>query len=265
MQRILATRPDAFPLVETYMFSRRIGLGALFSRVPATDAGAPPRYAPPGIGRLFDRDELVVETRAIALAWLRAGIGAEARFAIEKSPWHLHELGLIAEVLPEARFVNVLRDGRDVAVSLVHARRSWSDWGQREASPVVAEAARSWRDGLSLVARAAPVLGSSLLEVRFEDLKADPRAAVARLFDHCRMPHSDADAERAVELTDFARQPGPAGPGEIRRAGRVGEWRERFGIADGRRFERIAGGLLREQGYESDPRWWLRQPLRSRL
>ena len=265
MQRILATHPDAFPLVETYMFSRRIGLGALFSGVPATDAGAPSRYAPPGIGRLFDRDELVLETRAIALAWLRAGVGTEPRFAIEKSPWHLHELGLIAEVLPEARFVSVLRDGRDVAVSLVHARRSWSGWGQREASAVVAEAARSWRAGLSLLARAAPVLGSNLLEVRFEDLKTDPHAAVRRLFAHCGMPYTAADVGRAVESTDFARQPGPSGPGEIRRTGRVGEWRERFGIADCRRFERIAGDLLRERGYESDPRWWLRQPLRSRL
>jgi hypothetical protein len=49
------------------------------------------------------------------------------------------------------------------------------------------------------------------------------------------------------------------------RGGRVGDWRERFGIRDAWSFERVAGGALRATGYEPDPRWWLRRPLRSRL
>ena len=105
------------------------GWARLFRPVPARDrrrgpgTGAPRPRAPvhaPGAGG---------EARDIALRWLRRECPRGPASSVEKSPWHLHELALIAEILPEARFVNVVRDGRDVAVSLIEARRSWSRVG----------------------------------------------------------------------------------------------------------------------------------------
>jgi sulfotransferase family protein len=246
---MLSAHPQAFPLFETYVFSNRIGLGALFGPVPRTLGGGASGLAPPGLGRLFTRGDLVTEVRAIALRWLDAGVPEGTRFAIEKSPWHLHDLLLIAEVLPEARFVNVVRDGRDVAVSLLEARRSWSQVGPSEPAAVIAEAARAWRTGLTLADRASAELGEPMLEVRFESLRADPAVGCRELFEHCRMPATARDVEEAASLTALG----------------VGDWRTRFGVRDALRFERIAGETLRETGYEPDRRWWLRQPLRSRL
>ena len=79
------------------------------------------------------------------------------------------------------------------------------------------------------------------------------------------MPATDAEVERAVASADL--ELGDRSPTRADRCapGRVGEWRERFGIPDARRFERIAGATLRATGYEPDRRWWLRRPLRSRL
>ena len=77
----------------------------------------------------------------------RRAVPADTRFAVEKSPWHLHELRLIAEVLPEARFVNVLRDGRDVAVSLSRPAGRGRNSAPREPAEVLAEAARTWVTG----------------------------------------------------------------------------------------------------------------------
>ena len=265
VQRMLAAHPAAFPLLETYMFSGRVGLGALFAPVPPDAGDDAPGAAPPGLGRLFTRGELLTETRAIARGWIARAVPADARFAVEKSPWHLHELPLIAEVLPEARFVNVLRDGRDVAVSLLEARRRWSQFGSSEPAEVLVDAARTWVTGCDLAAAAAPELGERLLEVRFEELRADPAAGCRALFDHCGMASTDAEVERAVASTDLER--GDRSPDDwmTMRSGRVGEWRERFGIRDARRFERIAGATLAATGYESDPGWWRGQPLRSRL
>ncbi len=265
VQRLLAAHPDAFPLLETYMFSGRIGLGALFGPVPPDAGDEAPAAAPPGLGRLFTRGELLVEARTVARRWLEAGVPEGTLFAVEKSPWHLDELPLIAEVLPEARFVNVLRDGRDVAVSLYEARRSWSQFGSAEPGDVVGEAARSWSTGCALAAKAAPALGERLLEVRYELLRADPRVGCRALLAHCGMPAGEADTDHAVASADIELGDRPHGEGLPIRAGRVGEWRERFGIADARRFDRVAGATLRATGYEPDRRWWLRRPLRSRL
>ena len=265
VQRLLAAHADAFPLLETYMFSGRVGLGAFFRPVPPAHGDDAPAPAPPGLGRLFTRKELVDEVRDIAGRWLRAGVPTGTRYVVEKSPWHLHELGLIAEILPEARFVNVVRDGRDVAVSLIEARRSWSGFGADDTEAVLVEAARSWNTGLALAAAAAPALGDRLLDLRYEHLRAEPVSACAALYAHCGMVATASELDDALAVTDIERGERPSGAGLPIRAGRVGEWRERFGIRDARRFERIAGGTLVDTGYELDRRWWLRQPLRSRL
>jgi hypothetical protein len=265
VQRLLAAGPDAFPLLETYMFSGRVGLGALFRPVPYDAGDEAPAASPPGLGRLFTRGELIEQAREIARRWLAAGVPSGTRFAVEKSPWHLHELRLIAEVLPEARFVYVLRDGRDVAISLLEARRSWSGFGTSDPDEVVTEAATSWSNGCALAAAASPELGERMLEVRYERLRGEARASSAELFAHCGIPATAAEIDHAVDSTDIERGGQPSGEGRAIRAGRVGEWRERFGIRDARRFERIAGATLVETGYELDRRWWLRQPLRSRL
>src|SRR4051794_12272677 len=107
---MLAMHPEAWGLLETYMFSRRAGLGALLDSAPPSEGSAEFDLPPPGLGRIFDRGELVAELRAIALRWLAQGSDG-SRFVVEKSPWHLPDLDVIAEILPEARFVHVMRDG----------------------------------------------------------------------------------------------------------------------------------------------------------
>jgi hypothetical protein len=266
VQRILASHPQAWPLLETYLFSRQVGLGALFQRLPPpVPNDSSHELPPPGIGRIFSRAELVAELRAIATRWLRLASDPEATFVIEKSPWHLSDVDLIAEVLPGARFVHVVRDGRDVAVSLVAARRSWSDYGGSRIAATVREAAEAWAAGIQKGELARAALGRRLLEIRYEEIHADRRAAFRRLFDHCGMPYDEGLLERALELTDFKHLPEPHGEGHLYRGGRVGDWRPSLGLAQAWRFDRAAGATLRDTGYEGDPRWWMRQPLRSRL
>jgi hypothetical protein len=264
VQRMLAMHPEAWGLLETYVFSRHVGLGALLRPVPPSRAPDDLALAPAGLGRIFTREELVVELRAIAERWLVRG-SDDSRFVIEKSPWHLSDLDVIAEVLPEARFVHVIRDGRDVAVSMVAARGSWSRFGRSTPAAVVREAAGLWADAMRRGDEREMLLGDRLVEVRFEELKADPRAACRRIFAHCGMPSDEELVATVVQATEFGRSPGDAGEDRAARAGRVGDWRDRFGMRDAWSFERRAGAALRETGYEPDPRWWRRCRLRSGL
>jgi hypothetical protein len=266
VQRLLASHPEAWPLVETYMLSSQIGFGALLRSVPATlpDPGSQ-ELPPPGLGRIFTRQELVAELRLVAERWLRLGSDGDARYVIEKSPWHLSDVEVIAEVLPAARFVHVIRDGRDVAVSLVAARRTWSRYGSSRPGDALREAARTWAAGIQAGELARAVADERLVELRFERLHADPAAACRVLFEHCGMGYDEPLVQRAVATTRLDGGDLPSGPDRALRSGQVGEWRERFGIRDGWAFERLAGDALSELGYEDDRRWWMRRPLRSRL
>lgn len=266
VQRMLASHPQSWPLFETYMFSRQIGLGALLRSLPAIEAEAASYELPPaGLGRVFERHELVHELRAIAERWLRRGSDQGSRFVIEKSPWHLTDIDVIAELLPEARFVHVMRDGRDVTVSLVAARRSWSEIGESGVASTVREAGRLWSRGMHQGELGRALVGERMLELRYEDAHADRREACRRLFEHCEMPFDEDRLDRAAEVSEFSRSRAPRGEDRPLRAGRVGHWRERFGLRDAWAFERLAGDALRETGYEPDRRWWLRRPLRSRF
>lgn len=268
IMRMLAAHPEAWPLIETYLFSPYRGLGALLRTVPA-EQGEPPAedrdWVPAGLGRLFSREELVAELRLLAERWLALAAGSEARFLVEKSPGHLAVVEMIAEVLPRARFVHVVRDGRDVAVSLVAARRSWSRFRETVPRRTVREAAASWSVGMHEGRDARDAVGDRLLEVRYEEVHADPPAAVARLFAHCGMPFDEKLVAAVVARTDINRSEDPRGEHLPLRGGRVGDWRERFGLLDALAFERRAGAALRESAYEPDGGWWRRRPLRSRL
>lgn len=264
IQRMLALHPDAWGMLETYLFSRRGGLGALL------EAGPPPRdgddlaLPPPGLGRIFDRDELVAELRSIATRWLSHGSGG-SRFVVEKSPWHLSDLDVIAELLPEARFVNVIRDGRDVAVSVIAARDAWSGVEQRSPLATVREVADRWAEAMGRRETAQALLGERLLEVRYEQTRSDPTRTCRELFSHCGMPYDDELVTTVVQATEFGEGDRPHGEGWPSRAGQVGQWRERFGMRDAWAFERRAGVALDETDYERDRRWWLHCRPRSRF
>jgi sulfotransferase family protein len=250
VQRILTSHPEAKALVETYLLSATTGLGALLRTV---NGEAPDREGPDGLGRLFGRSEMVAEVRGIAARWMREAAGPKARFIVEKSPWHLTDWKLIAEVLPEVRLVHVLRDGRDVAISLDAAQRSWA----LSPDPSIGRFAALWRDACAESRRARSELGERFLEIRFEQIKAHPYAAYAELFEFCGMPYDEGLLARVFERTDFERNH-PGGEDRFYRGGRVGDWRTSLGLRNRLAFNRVAGRELLESGYESDRLWWLR-------
>ncbi|MEO6469610.1 MAG: sulfotransferase [Acidimicrobiia bacterium] len=120
-----------------------------------------------------------VRTTADAVAGFYATYAAahgKARYA-DKTPSHLVELELLADRFPNAQFLHIVRDGRDVAASMVTM-----DFGASQ----FAEAARTWRHKIMRAHGVGTALGSHrYLEIRYEDLVVDPegtlRAACAFL------------------------------------------------------------------------------------
>ena len=182
----------------------------------------------------------------------------------DKTPHYVTALPRIGRALPEARFVHVIRDGRDVALST--NRRLVELRGSR---PVPIERmAKRWRHRI-LTARGVTQVADRYLEVRYEDLVLDTEPSLRRVcefieldFDAAMLSYHERAPERLQEM-NRERQRGPrrALSGEERmqahamatkppQVGRVEAWRTEMPPADRREFEAIAGDLLAELGYE---------------
>lgn len=115
------------------------------------------------------------------------------RRVTEKSPMNLLFFEDYAAMFPSARFVHVVRDGRDVAASLV--ARAWKDPRSGHVFDYCASAeaaARYWKGLARLGLAAERKLGGRLLRIRYEDLAANGEATLRKLCALIEEPYADA-------------------------------------------------------------------------
>jgi LPS sulfotransferase NodH len=175
----------------------------------------------------------------------------------DKWPGNSRLMNRIAEVLPEARFVHIVRDGRDVAASL---RGRW--WAPGE---TYEDCIRFWAERVR-AARAQAAGGIPYLEVRYETLVREPEhvlrnvcAFIGFAYDGAMLGYAATAARRLDELTEWTFGARPvtremllADHVMARRAPtteRIGMWRSAMSPADAAACERVAGDLLRDLGY----------------
>lgn len=178
----------------------------------------------------------------------------------DKTPLYCHELKLIRRLLPEARFVHIIRDGRDAALSL---RQMWFSPGWE-----IETQAAHWRKFV-LAARRAGLGRPDYLEVRYEDLILKPRETLERVCAHVGLAYDE------VMLSYYTRTPARLGEhkGRTRRDGtlvatheqrfrqqqrttqpldptRISVWKQAMSAEERERFRLVAGDLLQAMGYE---------------
>lgn len=155
-------------------------------------------------------------------------------------------MDLVNNWLPEARFLHIVRDGRDVALS--HQTMPYGAGN-------IAECATSWVNRTTMSAKMGRILGSSrYMTVRFEDLVLDPRATLERIcrflgvsFDEAMLRYGDMVDEKIPEdrrwlWPSISRPPQEA---------KVGQWRQRMSRSQRIVFEGIANRTLKDWHYEA--------------
>ena len=249
LQRIVTAHPDVSAVgAETHLFSH--GIAPLAERFHHAAMGSGQ------VGTTFiERDTLLDGLRdfcdTVFAPMLEPG---KARLA-ERTPLHALHTGLIGDIYPDGRIVHIIRDGRDVVRSLLAQQ-----WGPEN----VAEGAREWRAAIE-TARAGAGNSARYLEVRYEDLHADPEVRIEGLYRWLGLTVDDAILERALTEARVERNLDPGGTP----AG-SGKWRSAFTQADLAAFEDVAGDLLDDLGYArldaqgSRPRSRLRARMRRR-
>src|SRR5260370_21338311 len=116
---------------------------------------------------------------------------------LEKTPGHVLFVPEIRALLPQARFVHVLRDARDTVASLLGASRGWGrGWAPRRAN----QAAGTWVNHVTAARQAQRTLPArQFFEIRYEALHADGPRVLRNLVDWLGIAWTDADISAALE------------------------------------------------------------------
>jgi Sulfotransferase family len=179
----------------------------------------------------------------------------------DKTPSYGSHIESIGPLLPEARFVHIIRDGRAVVASL---RGLWF-----APSDDLAVLGEDWSRRVR-VARLQGARHSHYLEIRYEDLVCDPEQVLKAVFLFLDLPYEPAVLgyqERAAErLHEHEGRKRPSGEVWLTKEQRIAQqmralqplqparcsaWRDVLGHAGERRVLSAAGPLLEELGYLS--------------
>ncbi|MCI0447185.1 sulfotransferase [bacterium] len=91
----------------------------------------------------------------------------------EKTPHHIHYWREISEIYPNAKFLHIVRDGRDVSLSFLEAR-----FGPKS----IYNGAVKWKQYLQLVGELQSMLTTNrFLEIKYEDLIENPEFCLTKI------------------------------------------------------------------------------------
>jgi hypothetical protein len=169
----------------------------------------------------------------------------------DKTPANVRNIDLLHRLWPSARFIHVIRDGRDVGLSMlewpkVHPKPG--DFVTWSKDPV-STAALWWEANVSRGRAAKESLSVELYyEMRYESLVANPREETAALCSFLGLPFEDSMLQ--FYAAGNGRDPGL----EEKCAGLpitqgLRDWRSQMKPEQIESFEAIAGELLENLGY----------------
>jgi hypothetical protein len=148
----------------------------------------------------------------------------------DKTPDYCHYLPLIRELFPDAQFLHVIRDGRDVAHSLFA-----TGFGPKNSY----EAAIAWRRTLDQVRRFRETLpADAYAEIKYEELVNDPVRILGGVATFLGIENREALMDQV------------AGPLRVQvRTSSVHQWKQRLSWREIECFEAFAGDELTALGY----------------
>lgn len=177
----------------------------------------------------------------------------------EKTPRNVEHLEYIFRVFPNARFIHMIRDGRDVACSLrTHPRYKVVDGElvpQDIWNPLEQGIAR-WTRALSYSKSYRTYSG--YLEVRYEDLVLAAEPTLQRVVDFVGEPWDDSLLRYAEikggsrDVTKFPQNPEAT---KSLSDTSIGRWKSELSKEEQSLFKELAGDYLIELGYEDSHRW----------
>jgi hypothetical protein len=162
----------------------------------------------------------------------------------ETTPVHVQHIPEIKATLPDALFVHVIRDGRDVAVSMM--KQGWIRPLRKHATRPELAAGAFWGWVVDNGHRLGQRVGGDYLEVKYERLTESPQAVLDTVGAFIGQPLSHEEIVR--NGVGSVSRPNTSFPGKT--ASFTGRWRDELDESRARQLEALLEPTLHRHQYE---------------
>jgi Sulfotransferase domain len=176
----------------------------------------------------------------------------------EKTPDNICFFPLLGTIFPRAKFIQIVRDGRDSAVSgWFHNLRVSPEWTRQNFPSMedyIKTYAKVWATQVSESSKFGAQQPTRYLAVRYEDLGSDTAGTLEKTFRFLGVKCSQEIVERCCVDGSFERLSGGRSRGQedresFFRKGIVGDWRNYLSDEMNEMFQDKAGEWLARFGY----------------
>lgn len=190
--------------------------------------------------------------------WFQEQAGNE-RFLVEKNPRNILRIPFVRKIFPEAKIIHIIRDGRDVACSMIpgcggeewnHLKPpSWRQYFDNYKGGI--RCGYAWREIVEI--GLGDLQNTDHLQIRYEDLLANPASTAENIFQYlglnfhenaavfCERISNDTNSSyHAKNQEQWYRQD---------HRNRVGRWRENLTEQEQRTLTNILSPLLSRFDY----------------
>ncbi len=183
----------------------------------------------------------------------------DIRFIGEKSPDNVLALPLMGRLFPQAKFLHLIRDGRDAAVSgWFHNLRVSKEWAESEFGSLAAFAehyAKGWVRSIQAGREFGAQFPDRYYEIRYEDLLSNGENELRGILNFLGARIDEAEITNCLTTTNFKSLAKGRGAGEEDREshfrkGVQGDWRAHFDDEIHAMFRAHAGAQLVALGYD---------------
>lgn len=164
----------------------------------------------------------------------------------DKTPFYTPDIDVLHRIFPDAKFLHLVRDGRDVVLS-----QKSIEWMSGNLPKLILD----WQWKTTIAHKVGSVLGDNFLEIRYEDLVRQPEEMLRRIcdficesYDPAMLSYSEkgegiVPADSLKWHRNSIRPPDPS---------RLDRWKTGLARAERIIFEQLAGDTLDLFGYERE-------------
>jgi hypothetical protein len=212
-----------------------------------------PYYHGLGTGHL----QMVVQI-LIGSLLVQKGLKPKLKCIGDKTPRYNLGLDTLHRFFPRAKYIHIVRDGRDVVASAMHhalriGHKEVLTKGSEQHQKQIVQSARIWSQNVAAWRKFAGEHPQACVQISYEQLQEEPLKASIEVFQALGASADEKTVQACIDEASFkklsGRDAGTEDKGSFFRKGVVGDWRNHFDRRDLELFMKNAGALMRELGY----------------